>query len=568
MPLEKLVDTDLLVIGGGVAGCFAATKAREMNLNVTVVDKGNVGSSGGGTYATQFSSFDPERGCDFNTAMNVITRRGEYINNQEWVKVLLADTLARLKDLVSWGAPLLEVAGEVVHRPLVLDQVEFLLGKIMPPVRKKLLESGSKILDRVMITDLLKSDGKVVGAVGFHCRDGDFYTFQSKATIIATGSGRFKQPGSPSNYWTSDGESMSYRAGASVTGKEFGGKSGGMARYYPVPILTGMAHGGRIVNAKGEEFRQKYIQGSNPMAKKAESSDRYFEVHAGHGGIFWDLDSMTTQEQKRLKGHIKATLADMIGERLGLDFTKGKIEIVGGTTAGHGGGGIAGVWVNNTRCETSIPGLYAAGDGAGTRYAGASQPFIGWGLGGASVTGYRAGEAASEYALRNSKTAMQNSVIEKYREITYAPICREGGFNPRWVTQMLQNIMVPYYILQIKHGQRLQAALTLVEFLKHHLVPRIRVSDFHELRLAHEVRNMVLNAEMILRASLFRTESRGDHFREDYPRRNDPEWLAWVVVKDDQGEMKASKVPIPKEWWPDLSKPYEERYDLKFLIEE
>ena len=76
-------------------------------------------------------------------------------------------------------------------------------------------------------------------------------------------------------------------------------------------------------------------------------------------------------------------------------------------------------------------------------------------------------------------------------------------------------------------------------------------------------KNMVLNAEMKLTASLFRTESRGSHYREDYPRRDDPNWLAWVLLKEEQGQMKASKKPIPKEWWPDLSKPYEERYPFR-----
>ena len=127
--------------------------------------------------------------------------------------------------------------------------------------------------------------------------------------------------------------------------------------------------------------------------------------------------------------------------------------------------------------------------------------------------------------------------------------------------------MVPYYIMQIKHGERLEAAITLVKFLENHIGPQLKAHDAHELRMAHEARNMALNAEMMLRASLFRTESRGTHYREDYPHRDDPNWLAWTVIKQEEGEMKLSKQPIPKEWWPDLSKPYNERYDLRFPSE-
>jgi len=82
----------------------------------------------------------------------------------------------------------------------------------------------------------------------------------------------------------------------------------------------------------------------------------------------------------------------------------------------------------------------------------------------------------------------------------------------------------------------------------------------HELRLAHDTKNMVLNAEMKLRASLFRTESRGTHFREDYPFRDDKSWMAWVLIRNENNRMTPCKEPVPKEWQPDGSKSYNERY--------
>ncbi len=124
-----------------------------------------------------------------------------------------------------------------------------------------------------------------------------------------------------------------------------------------------------------------------------------------------------------------------------------------------------------------------------------------------------------------------------------------------------------YFILSIKHEERLKPALALVEFLNHHIVPKLKANDAHEWRLAQEAKNIALTAEMILKASLFRTESRGTHFREDYPRRDDPAWLVWVKVKDENGEIKLYKEAVPKEWWPDLSKPYEERYPRAFPLE-
>ena len=107
----------------------------------------------------------------------------------------------------------------------------------------------------------------------------------------------------------------------------------------------------------------------------------------------------------------------------------------------------------------------------------------------------------------------------------------------------------------------------MVTFLKNHIASKLTAKDPHELRSAHETKNMILNAELMLRSALFRTESRGSHYREDYPKRNDPDWLAWVMAKEVQGEMTLYRDVLPKKWWPDLSKPYSARYPNKFFGE-
>ena len=165
---------------------------------------------------------------------------------------------------------------------------------------------------------------------------------------------------------------------------------------------------------------------------------------------------------------------------------------------------------------------------------------------------------------RLRRSEVDDNEIARAKKSALFAIENKSGYSPRWVTQVLQNTMMPYFILFVKHEKRLSAALTIVEFLRDHLAPKLIAKDSHELRLAHETRNMILNAEMILKTSLYRTESRGQHYREDYPRRNDPEWLVWLKLREDQGLMTVSKEPIPQAWWPDLSKPYEERYPKRF----
>jgi succinate dehydrogenase/fumarate reductase flavoprotein subunit len=174
---------------------------------------------------------------------------------------------------------------------------------------------------------------------------------------------------------------------------------------------------------------------------------------------------------------------------------------------------------------------------------------------------------AAEYIRQLKVVKLDQSEVNTVKAAVCAPMLRTGGFSPAWVTQVLQGFMFPYFILYMKHESRLKPALSLVEFVNKHLVPMMKVNDAHEWRLAQETEHMALMAEMILKASLFRTESRGIHFREDYPRRDDPTWLAWTKVREENGAITLYKQPVPKEWWPDLSAPYEERYPSALPLE-
>jgi succinate dehydrogenase/fumarate reductase flavoprotein subunit len=242
----------------------------------------------------------------------------------------------------------------------------------------------------------------------------------------------------------------------------------------------------------------------------------------------------------------------------------GNKEVVGGACLGMSLRKADGIWPANTNCASSLPGLYAAGDALGNMQNGAVYALPGSAIAGGAVTGTIAGVAAAKEALQMGKLTVDEKEIIRAKQVVHAPKERQGGYSPRWVTQVLQNAMMPYFISYIKKADRLQATLTIVEFIQEHLVPRLFARDPHELRLAHETKNMVLSAEMRLRSALFRTESRGNHYREDYPRRDDPNWLAWVKIEEEQGKMKLTKVPVPKEWWPDLSTPYQQRYPFRF----
>jgi succinate dehydrogenase/fumarate reductase flavoprotein subunit len=573
---ETVVETDVLVIGGGIAGCFAAMNARDKGVDVVLVDKASPAKSGGTSAAgAGYMIFDPESGHDLQTTLDAIARNGEYLSDRDWAEIILRDSLGTFEDLVSWGVDFPAVGGTVGDQYQPLDMkdpsgMRSMFGQVFirrgnfRVLAKRLITRGVKTVPQVMITDLLTSERGVVGAIGFSSLDERLYVFKAKATIVSTGAGSFKPVGSGISCLTGDGIAMAYRAGAGVTGKEFPSKFVTLAAYPQWRSYGGFVGYPRFTDAEGESVELRNIDNVGFWDLAMENA-----IHSGKGPIFWNLEAATDKDIESILEAVRLSEgSDVMITRTGVAKPGVKIELAGGAGAGSSDSMTSGVWPVDTSCATVVPGLFVAGECCGTRYVGSVHTARGFGLTGSAVTGARAGRGAADFALAARPVSVSDAELAEHRRVVWSPTDRAGGFAPAWVTQLLQNAMLPYFVLSIKHEKRLQAALTTVEFLRDHLVPRLMAKDGHELRLAHETRNMVLNAEMILKASLFRTESRGQHYREDHPYRDDPFWLAWVKLEQQSGEMRAVRVPVPEKWWPDLNTPYEGRYPQRFLLEQ
>ena len=559
---ENKVETDVLVIGGGLAAIFAAIKASEGGARVLMVDKGYATRSGQSPLACGHLVFNPDLD-DLDEWIAQISSWTEYVNRRDWNEIVLQESYARLQDLVSWGVEFKkDKNGEILSTNpgrlmkgvsvanCALNEVFDMKTNEMTALRKQISKTGIKLLNRVMITELLKQNGRIVGALGMSVDSDELYTFTAKATILCVGSCGYKPAGYPVLVQlTADGEAMAYRAGAEINGKEYPDTHHTSMQYPSLCARVQLpdeleAHIGRpkallkhgifdnLINAEGNVVGQP-TRPAGATTYKFSYLEMENEAHAGRAPVNWDTEGL-------------------------------RMEVTGGACLGMSQRNADGLYPANTDCGSSIPGLYAAGDALGTMFNGAVYSVGGSSTMNAMVTGTRAGVAAAKEALQMGPPAVDKNEIQRAKRFIYTPMERKGGFSPRWVTQLLQNTMMPYYILYIKKAERLQMALTHVEFMQEHLVPMLFARDPHELRLAHETRNMVLSAEMRLRSSLFRTESRGNHYREDYPQRDDPNWLAWTKIRQEQGKMKLVKVPIPKEWWPDLSKPYEQRYSMRY----
>ena len=516
------IETDILIIGGGIAGIFAAVTARQKGFEVTLVDKGSPGNSGATPFADTFCVFDEELGHQRQDWINTVSFNGEYLNNRAWLEKMIDHSKERFQNLKDWG---------------VLDDPKF---GIM--LRKHVIRSKTNVLERVMMTTLLQVEGRVIGAVGFALDDGKPVTITAKATIMCAGAGGFKPVGFPIRSLTHDGDAMAYRAGAEITGKEWID-----------------AHGTPAANpaAGRKQFDMTshgiFMTGQPKHGARALNIDKEIRVHQG------GLPPMAGPPPYAFGALPDGTQAPPPPD---MQFKKRKM--IGGSSAGLAVHKAEGIFSQNNTCASNVPGLYAAGDGLGSMLCGTLYAGIGFSFCGSSVQGACAGEEASEFAATAELVPISKLKTKSIHETMFEPLERKTVITPAWVTQIMQNAVIPYYVLYVKEQSRLEAALTNIEFMRDHLAPKMIASNPHELRSVHETINMLLNAEMKLRASLFRTESRGTHYREDFPARNDDDWLAWIKIKSGAEGMKLIKHPIPDEWRPDERVPYEERYPARF----
>ncbi len=222
-----------------------------------------------------------------------------------------------------------------------------------------------------------------------------------------------------------------------------------------------------------------------------------------------------------------------------------------------------GVFPQDLYGASNVAGLWAAGDGLCSMQNGSGYAGFGCSCAGSAVQGARAGRAAAEYAKGERAPEIEASRLEALRQEMLDPLSRPRGFSPAWVTRVLQGIMFPYYVMYVKEKSRLETALSQIMYLQEKYASQLKVDDPHGLRLAHETRNMLLNAEMKLRAGLAREESRGTHFREDFPFRDDAGWLCWLKLVEKDDKMAVVKHPIPASWHPDPSLSYRDKYPVE-----
>jgi succinate dehydrogenase/fumarate reductase flavoprotein subunit len=547
----RQLETDVLVIGGGIAAAFAAFRARSTGARVLLIDRSYFGRSGcsalaSGVYPTYMPGDQED---DWIRGLGA----GPLVNQRLLVKSLPV-MYEHLMTMDRWGVKWMKEGREIVR--MGAPGRTFKNGawmseggpQMMMAVRSGVLASGVETLNRVAITELLTSDGKlptagqVTGAVGFHVRDGGIYSIQAKATIVCTGPYKFPYPwpGSTLGYMpidlSGDGIAMMLRAGAQLSRLELGGINLNPDLLLCAPGLESlMPSGAQFVDKNGRRFLEDYDPKRMEMTSRALL---YFAIsHQKELGNLpaMDLRGISSERQELLKKVIPIVISNFEG--LGVDITEEPVPYsyqVAGTA------GIFGAGARITeRGETTIPGLYAAGGCTDNAYLpGGHLPFC-------STTGHWAGEAAAAFAAQSESRPVSLQQVQAAVDAIQAPLKRTGGLEYEPVHRRLGELLMEKVGLVLR-ADRLQFAIDKLLEMRDAEIARLKARDYHELAKVCGLQQYCQVLEATLRAYLYRTESRVAFIREDFPVIDNVNWLKMVVVERQGASLKLWDEPIPE----------------------
>ncbi|MHC5352286.1 fumarate reductase/succinate dehydrogenase flavoprotein subunit [Metapseudomonas furukawaii] len=541
---------DLVVIGGGTAGPMAAIKAKEANreLRVLLLDKANVKRSGaismgmdGLNNAVIPGHATPEQ------YTKEITIANDGIVNQAAVYAYATKSFETLSQLDRWGVKFEkdetgDYAVKKVHHmgAYVLPMPEG--HDIKKVLYRQLKRARVEITNRVIATRLLTdAEGAVNGVMGFDCRTADFHVIRAKAVVLACGAaGRLGLPASgylmgtyenPTN--AGDGYAMAYHAGAELANLEcfqinplIKDYNGPACAYVTGPL------GGYTANNKGERFIECDYWSGQMMWEFHQ------ELEGGNGPVFLKLDHLAEETIQNIEEILHSNERPSRGQfhaGRGTDYRTGMVEMHISEIGFCSGHSASGVWANE-KAETSVKGLYAAGDMAAVPH----NYMLG-----AFTYGWFAGVNAALYIAGRDFTELDKQQIEREQARVYAPLNREHGLPPAQVEYKLRR-MVNDYLQPPKVTRKMEIGLTRFADIQRDL-DQLKANNPHELMRALEVSVIRDCAEMAARASLFRAESRWGlyHHRVDHPERNDAEWFVHChLKKGEQGEMTSFKKPV------------------------
>jgi succinate dehydrogenase/fumarate reductase flavoprotein subunit len=525
---------------------------REPSLDITLVSKGMLGKSGctrmvQGGYNVVLDDKDSVQAHFEDTV-----KGGGFLNDQNLAMTLVEDAPRIVKELENKIGCLFDRRPDgIIHQKAFAGQtfdrtvhVGDLTGiEIMSRLRDQVMAAGIRCLEYTRGLELLTSqDGRrVIGAVLLDIQTGEFLTIQSKAVILATGAGPLMyQRAACAQEKAMDGIAMAYRAGAHLMDME-------MVQFHPTGMVVPGSRlngalleeglrgaGAHLFNGPGERFMQRY----DPERQERSTRDRvsrasYMEIMAGHGtenGAVWiDVSHLGAEfVEKNFAGMRDRCL------RIGFDLAREKVEVA--PTAHFNMGGIR----INRDGFTNLDGLFAAGeDSSGVHGA---NRLGGNGVAESTVYGARVGDAVADWVKGRSHEVPQAGQTSEAHASALAPLERRSGESPWAVRDELGKIMWDNVGI-VRSGPKLEGALQQIAELNRR-VEQLSCPGSRAFNLtwqqALDLRNMLTASDLIARSALIREDSRGAHYREDFPNTDQTNWLKNIyLARNREG---------PKQW--------------------
>jgi fumarate reductase (CoM/CoB) subunit A len=552
----ETIDTDVLVVGAGGAGSRAAIEAANRNVHVILLSKELLGKAhtcmAEGGYNAALANVDAADTWQVHQKDTIVG--GAWINNQKLVEVLVKEAGDRIFDLEEYGAVWDRTPeGKIMQRPFgkqtyrrtcyAADRTGHeMMQTLVEEVRRRNLD----ILDEVFVTDYLMSGGRVAGAVAVDYKTGDFLVFRAKAIVVASGgAGRLFKITTNAAQDTGDGFGAAYRIGAKLVDME-------MVQFHPTGMVYPDSHkgqlvteavrgeGGLLTNIKKERFMQRYdaklmeLAGRDVVARSIAT-----EIIEGRGtsqgGVYLDVSHL---QAKVIEERLPSMLRQFLD--VGVDIRKEPMQVA--PTAHHFMGGI----VIDENAETTIPGMYAAGEVTGGIHGG--NRLGGNALADTQVFGKRAGENAAELARKNKALPVDKKQINAVIKNAGKFLKKKQGVRPFEIKTKLTSLMWDKVGI-FRTGKEIQEAITEIERIKTNDLPRLCIMDNRtrynrEWIEALEIQNLMTVAEMVAKAALMRTESRGAHYRRDFPKTDNQNWFTNIVIGQKDGEMMFQKAPV------------------------
>ncbi|AEI41736.1 fumarate reductase/succinate dehydrogenase flavoprotein subunit [Paenibacillus mucilaginosus] len=543
--------TDVLIIGGGTAGTMAAIKAKQANpeLQVLVLDKADIRRSGAISMGMDGlnNAVIPGKATPEEYTLE-ITESNDGIIDQRAVYRQASECFGIVQELDSWGVDFEkdETGYYNVHRVhrkgrYVLPMPKASDLKVI--LAKKVKQMRCRVVNRVMATRLLTKGNQVIGALGLDVRTGDFVIVRAKAVVMTAGAaGRMGLTDSGYLYSTyenptnsGEGFAMAYHAGAELTGIECYQINPTMKDYNgPACAYVAGPFGGYTANSKGERvtgcdyWSGELIMNMWKLKNKGEWP-LYLKLTHLEDNVISEIESILHNNERPSR--------DRFHEGRGKNYRTDMVELnfsEVGLCSGHSASGV----LVNHEAETSMAGLYAAGDMACVPH----QYLLG-----ALTFGKIAGTNAAAFAAGQPEYEPDPAQIEAERERLLQPLSRPDGVPHQQVEYKIRRIVTDY-LLPPKTLTKLDIALEKIEHFRKVDLQLLGARDPHELGRAMEIHSIVDCAEMMAKASMFRKESRWGfyHYFLDYPERDDANWLKRVIVrKGDSGAMELYTKELP-----------------------